>query len=1103
MKTELQSRSRKRRSGFYFLTGILFLLCYLAELSGVTLSAFPNPSVNVADCAVASVEIKETGEPGKVILAITSDKPFSNLQWYVWCDNIYPWSTDSGVRWEYTGTYAEIAHQIPFNGNFTVHVRLGYEGQDSYCTVSVLKKTTVSGLSPCAASVSSTLYAKSSYEFSYQEGPGSNFSGTSLWDFGDGSTSTQYKPRHTYAADGTYVVKFTRTRNDSTSETWHTVKVGCEDVEARIISEKGEGPGLFYFTANVPQQIKTDLWTYGDGATSAYTGGGHHKYNQDGTYPVTYTATTIQGCTVTAHDIAVVSDAHLCGTVTYEIKETAQPGNFRYIIDSNKPILGTQISIAGIDAQWSYSSGTRWDLNGTHLDISPFKIPSNGPARVNMSFSYEYASGKYCYSDYRDTVEVRGYPCAATINATVQSEGIYKFSLSGGNLGKAGTGTTLWEFGDGSTSAEFQPTHAYQQAGTYQVKCTRSYFGCTATATYALSTCVSGETPVQFEAMDSSGEYKFTVTSHDPITDAYWSIDTDQENIAYYDHFGLSTNSHSITQQFEKNGTYFVWVFLFTQRGCYLEGYKTVEITNLEPQNCEEVTSDIIFSKTGPGKYTFTAECSENIQTKRTWDFGDGQTSTATNPSYQYRENGSYEVTFTGTTTGGCPVSVTKTQEVTDAISCGEVSLQVNETGEPGKFIYVIDSELPVLGTNFDIRSIEGQWAYSSGTRWDYNGTHQELSYKIPDNGPFSVSFFLQYENAPHCSIDLKDSVYVYGYPCTATITPTRLDENRYRFSVSGTNTGKPGKGSILWAFGDGTTSTEFQPVHTFHHAGEFTVTVTRTYFGCESVAYKTVTACISGESSIHTDTGDAAGQYQFSVNTDDPVTEAYWSIDSPDENIWYGEYTNLNTTSHTIDHQFEANGTYFINAYLYTKNGCYHSASETVEVNGITQLNCDSETPKINTSKLSQGRYSFTADPSDRMDDNVNWEFGTGETSNTINPEYEYAENGTYTVKFSGNTVSGCPVAVLGTLVVSGITKEEITTDVSGPDHAEDLFIYPNPTTGQIHFSRPVSGVVYNSKGNVVVTLQNEGMVNLHSAGSGMYILKPYLAKAIKIIVK
>ncbi|NOG51378.1 MAG: PKD domain-containing protein [Chloroflexi bacterium] len=33
--------------------------------------------------------------------------------------------------------------------------------------------------------------------------------GSVLWDFGDGTTSTDFEPSHTYAAEGRYVIKLT------------------------------------------------------------------------------------------------------------------------------------------------------------------------------------------------------------------------------------------------------------------------------------------------------------------------------------------------------------------------------------------------------------------------------------------------------------------------------------------------------------------------------------------------------------------------------------------------------------------------------------------------------------------------------------------------------------------------------------------------------------------------------------------------------------------------------------------------------------------------------------------------------------------------------
>ncbi|MFC2141004.1 PKD domain-containing protein, partial [Acidobacteriota bacterium] len=72
--------------------------------------------------------------------------------------------------------------------------------------------------------------------------PETNFTDTStdpdgtivswLWDFGDGNTSTQQNPSHTYAADGTYTVTLTVTDDcDLTDSISKSVTRSCDGVE--------------------------------------------------------------------------------------------------------------------------------------------------------------------------------------------------------------------------------------------------------------------------------------------------------------------------------------------------------------------------------------------------------------------------------------------------------------------------------------------------------------------------------------------------------------------------------------------------------------------------------------------------------------------------------------------------------------------------------------------------------------------------------------------------------------------------------------------------------------------------------------------------------
>ena len=55
-----------------------------------------------------------------------------------------------------------------------------------------------------------------------------------LWDFGDGATSFQENPQHTYAAAGTYTVCLTGTDNCGTDSTCQTVTVSCPIAESEF-----------------------------------------------------------------------------------------------------------------------------------------------------------------------------------------------------------------------------------------------------------------------------------------------------------------------------------------------------------------------------------------------------------------------------------------------------------------------------------------------------------------------------------------------------------------------------------------------------------------------------------------------------------------------------------------------------------------------------------------------------------------------------------------------------------------------------------------------------------------------------------------------------
>ena len=97
---------------------------------------------------------------------------------------------------------------------------------------------------------------------------------TYLWNFGDGITSTQANPSHTYSVSGHYAACLSITFKDSlnsTSNICTEVKIGTADtVCSATFIDSTMGGNNYFFIANYigPGVPSTYLWDFGDGTTS-------------------------------------------------------------------------------------------------------------------------------------------------------------------------------------------------------------------------------------------------------------------------------------------------------------------------------------------------------------------------------------------------------------------------------------------------------------------------------------------------------------------------------------------------------------------------------------------------------------------------------------------------------------------------------------------------------------------------------------------------------------------------------------------------------------------------------------------------------------------
>ena len=208
--------------------------------------------------------------------------------------------------------------------------------------------------------------------------------------------------------------------------------------------------------------------------------------------------------------------------------------------------------------------------------------------------------------------------------------------------------------------------------------------------------------------------------------------------------------------------------------------------------------------------------------TSWSWDFGDGQTSGLQNPVHQFPGNGTYNVCLTVTASNGVSswsAIVCQSVTITD---CEPVDCKI----EPN-FIYKFD------GCKFKFKDIsisgatiyDWQWDFGDGTTtsgianpvhtFPGNGIYVVCLKVFAQNGNQScfaeVCFKVKVTDCKKPCIILSDFDYGFLKPCQIKFTDITSVPVGYSSSWS-------------WDFGDGSTSTAQNPIHTFPGDGTYSV---------------------------------------------------------------------------------------------------------------------------------------------------------------------------------------------------------------------------------------------------------------------------------------
>lgn len=190
-----------------------------------------------------------------------------------------------------------------------------------------------------------------------------------LWDFGDGNTSSEPNPIHTYAEAGNYDVTLIVTAGECTSivlipvQAGQNVWYGDNACRAWFLPIINSSTSQVYFVNLSSEDAIEFAWDFGDGNTSADPLA-FHTYTEPGTYTATLTITTASGC-VNEFSVTIdVAGGGFTGTPVFALlSSTSEPTQLAALTAAPNPTR----DVANISWQPTQAGEYTWqllDLNG-------------------------------------------------------------------------------------------------------------------------------------------------------------------------------------------------------------------------------------------------------------------------------------------------------------------------------------------------------------------------------------------------------------------------------------------------------------------------------------------------------------------------------------------------------------------------------------------------------------------------------------------------------------------------------------------------------------------------------------------------------------------
>lgn len=522
--------------------------------------------------------------------------------------------------------------------------------------------------------------------------------------------------------------------------------------------------------------------------------------------------------TGTARVLAELGDS--TGSLNLPINAPGRPpvAKFSFIASANSlRVLFTDESTGSpVSYRWSFGDGR------TSTERNPEHIYSRA-GTYTVSLMVTNVDG---LSDtFRNSVTVPrpGNPLQASFTHTINGLEVIFTDTSTGN-----PNSWMWEFGDGETSTRPNPVHTYPGVGTYVVNLTvtnrfNQRSGTRQVIEIKPASPLDADFTVETEVGGLTAVFTDTSTG-DPVA---WQWNFDAEGAG-----GATSTEQNPSHRYDQPGTYVVALTVTNSVGQTDTQRKSVTV----PRG--SALPEASFTTSIDGLRVLFTDTSTGSPTSWSWNFGDPEsmernTSTEQNPVHEFTKAGTYTVRLTVTNGSGSDMTA---QNIT--------------VPEPG--------QLPMADFSFMTNGLMAVFAdQSTGnpTMWEWNfgepsssmntSMQQNPTHHYDEPGDYAVMLTVTNSSGS----DTVNKIVTVGEAPAADFTCVNRGQRRVQFFDR--STGDPTQWQ--WSFGDGTTSTQKDPTHTYPNAATYVVTLTASNSFGSSTVRKRITVT-EGPSSLPCD---------------------------------------------------------------------------------------------------------------------------------------------------------------------------------------------------------------------------------------------------------